>query len=196
MKVGYRTEQLYNNAGFLEADIAMAYEIFELCNVDILDTLSQTILKDTPMGQTLDLVSKYITDNVNDGKEVDWEYFNEAYAQIEDKQYFDFEDFLEYIDECLDDEDIAKGFCDDILDAIKNKTGEDVNYVLWLCDSIADLKNEYEDLINFPDIVLDEFGVYEVSNIILSDIGTAGKLYGYKEKPRLIKECHLLRKAN
>ena len=55
--------------------------------------------------------------------------------------------------------------------------------MLWLCDSIEDIKKEYE--INESFI---SFDIYEKSDIVLSDLSVAGKLYGYENKPISIKE--------
>lgn len=154
---GYRTEQLYGE-GYRDAAEIMAHEVFELGNTDILDTLSETILKNTPTGVHLRLLSKAIDETIEDDM------------------------IKEFLDECYDDE-CARGveYFKEVLSAIKDKTGKDVKYALWLCDSIEDIKKEYE--CPEVDYKLTEFDKYEKSDIVLSDLGLGGKLYGYEVEP-------------
>ena len=70
-------------------------------------------------------------------------------------------------------------FFKDVLAEIKQITGKDVRYCLWLCDAKEDLQ-EY-DLHN--ELTDDDIDVYEESDIVLSDTGTSGKLYGYETMP-------------
>jgi Glu-tRNA(Gln) amidotransferase subunit E-like FAD-binding protein len=166
MEKGYRTENLFGE-GFREAAPVMAHEIFELYNVDILDTLSSTIFKNSTFGRELEAVSKYIED--------------------EDSREDDFDELYDLLDEAFEDSDIAKKYCEKILEKIEEVTGKKVNYVLWLCDTIEDVKFSYEDLDAFPDIILSEFDEYETSNVIISDLGKGGKLYGYEIEPKCLK---------
>ena len=68
------------------------------------------------------------------------------------------------------------------MEEIENKLKKKINYVLWLCQDIQDIIDEYE-----LEEKLNEFNEYEDGFIILSDIGIGGKLYGYQEKPKYIK---------
>ena len=89
----------------------------------------------------------------------------------------------QFLDAAFNDEKLGIDYFNNILKEIKKITKKDIKYVLWLCDSIEDIKKEYE--INEPFI---SFNIYEKSDIVLSDLGVAGKLYGYENKPILIKE--------
>ena len=149
---GWRTEQLYGE-GYINAAEVMAHEIFELQNTDILDTLSETIFMNTSFGEKLLYLSQVLS------------------CEVED------EEIEEMLDNAYDDESIGITYCKEILSEIKKITGKDIKYVLWLCDSIEDIKNEYDDEEN----PLTEFDEYKTSDIILSDIGSAGKLYGYEK---------------
>lgn len=76
------------------------------------------------------------------------------------------------------------GACEDIGTAEQEKyaaeliDGLNINYVLWLAskDNVIDLYGADEDDI-------DE---YEVSDVILSDLGPDGRLYGYVNDPQPI----------
>ena len=149
---GWRTEQLYGE-GYINAAEVMAHEIFELQNTDILDTLSETIFKDTSFGKKLEYLSQVLSYEVED------------------------EEIEKMLDEANIDENIGITYCEEILIEIKKITGKDIKYVLWLCDSIEDIKNEYDD----EEYPLTEFDEYKTSDIVLSDIGSAGKLYGYEK---------------
>ena len=76
-----------------------------------------------------------------------------------------------------------KAFVRRILDTVKEKTGKDIKYVLWLSDSVDDVIAEYE--LNDP---ITEFDEYPTANsIVLSDIGRGGKLFGYEALPAAIR---------
>ena len=76
-----------------------------------------------------------------------------------------------------------KAFVRRILDTVKEKTGKDIKYVLWLSDSVDDVIAEYE--LNDP---ITEFDEYPSANsIVLSDIGRGGKLFGYEALPAAIR---------
>lgn len=156
-KIGYRTEDLYGE-GYRDAAAVMAHETFELENDDIPETLSTTILKGTEIGEKLA--------NIVKAKENP----SEMDPEIE-----------EFLDAAFEDDEIGINFYKEVLEEIKKVTGKDIKYVLWLCDSIKDIKDEYEweDM----DIELNNFDEYETSDVILSDMGTAGKLYGYETEP-------------
>ena len=151
--LGYRTEQLYGE-GYRDAAAIMAHEVFELTNTDILDTLSETLFKDTALGAELKLLSDVVS-----GEEDD-----------------------DFLDEAFENEEVGIEYFNKILDEIKKVTGKEIRYALWLCDSIEDIKNEYE--CDEIDVKLTLFDAYETSDIILSDIGTEGKLFGYEEMPQ------------
>lgn len=153
--IKYRTEQLYGE-GYRDAAPVMAHEVFELQNTDILETLSNTILKGTDIGIKLNHLMNVIECKVDD------------------------EELESFMDEAYDDEELGVSYMDNVLKAIKNITGKNIKYCLWLCDSIDDLKTSYEEDFEISITSIDE---YEDSDIILSDLGTYGKLYGYETIP-------------
>lgn len=73
-------------------------------------------------------------------------------------------------------DDIA--FMEDVLKAVADTTGIEVNYALWLADKDT-LEQLYGKYMQSP---LD-YDAYEVGPIILSDLGHDGTLYGYPENP-------------
>ena len=156
--IGYRTEELFGE-GYRDAASVMAHETFYLSNTDILDTLSQTLFQNTEYSKEL----KHMSDVIN--------------CEIDDEK------IEQFLDDAFDDEELGINYFNNVLKEIKKITRKDIKYVLWLCDSIEDIKQEYE--INEPFI---SFNIYEKSDIVLSDLGVAGKLYGYENKPISIKE--------
>lgn len=156
--IGYRTEELFGE-GYRDAASVMAHETFYLLNTDILDTLSQTLFQNTEYSKELKHMSDVINYEIND-KEIE-----------------------QFLDDAFNDEKLGINYFNNVLKEIKKITRKDIKYVLWLCDSIEDIKQEYE--INEPFI---SFNIYEKSDIVLSDLGVAGKLYGYESKPISIKE--------
>ena len=158
MKTGFRTEQ-FSGEGYRNAAEVMAHEVFELQNTDILVALSNGILKGTQIGTRMLLLIDGIENNTDD------------------------EDMNRFLDDAFEKEYVGVTYFRVVLNVIKRITGKDIKYVLWLCDSIDDVKNSYE----FGDNVYTEFDEYETSDIVLSDIGREGKLYGYETMPKPIK---------
>ena len=156
--IGYRTEELFGE-GYRDAASVMAHETFYLSNTDILDTLSQTLFQNTEYSKEL----KHMSDVIN--------------CEIDDEK------IEQFLDDAFDDEELGINYFNNVLKEIKKITKKDIKYALWFCDSIEDIKKEYE--INEPFI---SFNIYEKSDIVLSDLGVAGKLYGYESKPISIKE--------
>lgn len=151
--VGYRSDGIFND-GYRDAVDVMAHEIFDLWNVDILYTLVNGILKDTDIAEDLKRL---------------------PYAVY-------FADILEEENKSVAEEN-AKIFVREILDAVKEKTGKDVKYVLWLSDSVDNIISEYE-----PNDSITEFDEYSTANsVVLSDLGKGGKLFGYEEMPAAIR---------
>lgn len=157
--VGYRSDGIFGD-GYRDAVDVMAHEIFELWNADILDTLADGILKDTDIEEDL----KHLSYDIGSPKAV---YFA---------------DILEEENKSVAEEK-AKTFVREILDAVKEKTGKDIKYVLWLSDSVDDVISEYE--INDS---ITEFDEYSTANsVVLSDLGKGGRLFGYEELPAAIR---------
>lgn len=153
--VGYRSDDLFGD-GYRDVVDVMAHEIFELQNADILDTLADGVLKDMDIAENL----KHLSYDIGAPRAV---YFA---------------DILEE-----EDTDIAEGkakaFVREILDAVREKTGKDIKYVLWLSGSVDDVITEYE--LNEPITEFDEYSTAD--SVVLSDIGKGGKLFGYEKLP-------------
>lgn len=157
--VGYRSDDLFGD-GYRDAVDVMAHEIFELQNADILDTLADGILKDTDIAEDL----KHLSYDIGAPRAV---YFA---------------DILEEEDTDTAEEK-AKAFVREILDAVREKTGKDIKYVLWLSDSVDDVITEYE--LNESITEFDEYSTAD--SVVLSDIGKGGKLFGYEKLPAEIR---------
>lgn len=153
--VGYRSDGIFGD-GYRDAVDVMAHEIFELWNADILDTLADGILKDTDIEEDL----KHLSYDIGSPKAV---YFA---------------DILEEENKSVAEEK-AKTFVREILDAVREKTGKDIKYVLWLSGSVGDVITEYE--LNEAITEFDEYSTAD--SVVLSDIGKGGKLFGYEKLP-------------
>lgn len=153
--VGYRSDDLFGD-GYRDAVDVMAHEIFELQNADILDTLADGVLKDMDIAENL----KHLSYDIGAPRAV-------------------------YFADILEEEDTdtaegkAKAFVREILDAVREKTGKDIKYVLWLSDSVDDVIAEYE--LNESITEFDEYSTAD--SVVLSDIGKGGKLFGYEKLP-------------
>lgn len=157
--VGYRSDSIFGD-GYRDAVDVIAHEIFELWNVDILDTLADGVLKDLNIAEDMMRLSN------------DMQFSKTAY----------FADIFEEKDKSIAEEK-EKAFVRRILDAVKEKTGKDIKYVLWLSDSVDDVIAEYE--LNDS---ITEFDEYPTANgVVLSDIGKGGKLFGYEKLPTEIR---------
>lgn len=157
--VGYRSDNLFGD-GYRDAVDVMAHEIFDLWNADILDTLADGVLKDMDIAEHL----KRLSYDISSPKAV---YFA---------------DILEEENESVAEEK-EKNFVREILDAVREKTGKDIKYVLWLSDSVDDVIAEYG-----PNDSITEFDEYSTADsVILSDIDKGGKLFGYEKLPTVIR---------
>lgn len=158
-QVGYRSDDIFGD-GYRDAVDVMAHEIFELQNADILDTLADGVLKDMDIAENL----KHLSYDIGAPRAV---YFA---------------DILEEEDTDTAEEK-AKAFVKEILDAVREKTGKDIKYVLWLSGSVDDVITEYE--LNEPITEFDEYSTAD--SVVLSDIGKGGKLFGYEKLPAEIR---------
>lgn len=180
MIYGYRCENFFGE-GYRDAASVLGHETFVLDNTDILSYLIDSDL----IGQgTKDYLQVYVTlmeegRLIYTGYDTDYEEMLYRYRKNE-------EDRIEFFQEVLDD--------------IKNRKGIDIKYVLWLCDSPKDVFNSYnieqyniEQNISIADV---EFDGYLRSNVILSDIETEGKLYGYEKEPKPVTRVRFEKNGN
>lgn len=160
MKTLWRNEEFSNKVR--TAKEVIMFEVFELGNVDIPDTVYQN----------------YIVPNK---KHLQSCGFSEAINRIE--LFANEENAL-----CLNkDQDLldkepeqCEQFANDILSIVKAITGINVKYVLWLADKQA-VKQFYGG--NDENIL-----EYETSHIILSNLGWQGYLFGYTDMPRPVEK--------
>ena len=158
----YRTEQLWGE-GYRDAAKVMAHEVFELRNTDIIKTLSETILKDTEMSHLLRVLGEEI--------ENDCIFIGDNGLLYDIVKNYSNDDKYKTL---------GSTFFEEVLHTIKEETGKDIKYCLWLCDSPQDIINSYD--INH-ELNENSFDCYEESDVILSDLGVEGKLYGYVSIP-------------
>ena len=144
----YRTET-FSGSGERSAVNVMSFEIFELGNTDIFDTLKNGILKENKICKEFDKFEEELIENG-------------------------------YIDDFSEDDRIA--FMKKIIETIKETTGKEIRYALWLAD-IDTVKSMYNGCeINY------DIDSYQEGNIVLSELGYDGTLYGYENMPKKIKE--------
>ena len=163
MEVGYRTET-FAGSGERKAENVIAYEMFQLGNTDIADTLfdpDHGILKNSELVRIWSQVTGY-----NDGT----------------------------LDESELDDDVAKAYGDfdaaldiacDILDEIARFSGYNIRYALWLADKET-VMSDWRDGFGFgyDGIGEEDVDEYEIGPVVLSaDDGCGGTLYGYEEEP-------------
>ena len=71
----YRSEVFYGE-GYRNAAEVMAHEVFQMNNTDILHTLSNTILKGTPIGKALDILEEEINNDCESYDDADGNLYN------------------------------------------------------------------------------------------------------------------------
>lgn len=81
------------------------------------------------------------------------------------------------------------------LEAIKEVTGHDVRYVLWLADKETVERfywpmacGVYNNTSTCPKMEEGDYDIYPVGPVIISDLGAEGRLYGYEECPQPITQ--------
>lgn len=154
MEIKYRTES-FSGAEIRDVTDIICYEVSELGNTDILETLSQGLLKGTPCGEKAEVLIEHVA------------------------QYGTAPDAL------------VREFCAETLKAIKEKTGRDIQYALWLASREDVLNNfwrwangAYQDDDPCPVPEPWDIDAYEIGPVILSESdGDGGTLCGYEQYP-------------
>ena len=159
--MGYRSEQPFGE-GYRDAASVMAHEVFNLENRDIIDTLCDGILSKSSIKDNLKRLGSCVG------------YRNVGLCNRDSEME-------SLCDNAFKNESIGIEYFNKVLGEIELATGKKIKYALWLCDSIDDVVTEYAQFSNIT-----EFDKYETSDIVLSDIGREGKLYGYEEYPERI----------
>lgn len=150
-KILYRTESCYGS-GIRDVQEIMKYEIFELMNTDILETLKRTIFKNDEFAKTW-------IEHV-----IEWCQGNDEHDYSEEANQND--------------------FCKWLIKYLNFKTNKNIQYALWLAEKEAVMDKEiYGAYLESEEDV----DAYEIGDILLSDIGYDGRLYGYENYPEPIK---------
>lgn len=108
------------------------------------------------------------------------------------------EGYDSFMDELCENEQKQLEYVQHLLNSIKNNTGKQIRYVLWLadefdawrfwcaCEDIKCLEKDFDDCPRRPENWLENTGIdaYDVSNgIYLCCDGDGGLLYGFEEFP-------------
>ena len=157
----YRSETLFGEK-YRDAAPVMAHETFELGNTDICSTLRETILRGSKIANDLETLDEYLSNGGSDAENA------------------------KAIEAMFEDEALQVNFFQKVLDEIEKGTGKKIKYCLWLADDPKDLQSY---CIGEQELFDEDIDCYEETDIVLSDIGSDGKLYGYEEYPK--KECTL-----
>lgn len=167
-EVGYRTET-YAGSGVRDVSQVFSFEILELGNVDILDTLLDETLfiQDENLRRDMRWASEYLMEN----GAPHWDGDNE-----------------EYPDDTEDDKKL-RALIPKIIDEVRKYSGFDIKYALWLADYDEVMRNDenggYGVYITDPATDIQK---YHTSPVILSYLGTMGILYGYVDEPQPIED--------
>lgn len=163
MEVKYRTEA-FSGSGVRDVKDIMLYEILELGNTDILETLAAGLLRDAKCAdKIITLISCIGTPGGTEVKE---------------------EDVAELCEEMLDEIKAKTG--KDIQYALWLAEKEDVVNGFWRWANGA-----YQDDDECPDPEPEDIDAYEIGPVILSESdGDGGTLYGYEEYPDPIDPKH------
>lgn len=155
---GYRTEA-YSGSGVRDAEAVIRFEILELGNTDIPDTLlNQTMfIQNAELRKDMEWLIRYIEDNGGPGDEDVFEDPNDTRV-------------LEIIKRILPE---------------VRKHSLDIKYALWLADKDEVLKDNENGGYGGNESNIDK---YPVSPVCLSNLGNMGCLFGYVEYPRPIRE--------
>jgi len=156
----YRSEIIFGE-GYRDASAVMSHEVFYLQNTDILITLRETILKDSDIKVKLEILEEELNNGaIADGDD------GSIYNLIEDEGESD---------ECIN-------FFKAVLEEIQKVTGKDIKYCLWLCNN----KNEVYAYDMHKELADADIDSYDETDVILSNMGTDGCLYGYENMPEKI----------
>ncbi|ORX86470.1 hypothetical protein BCR32DRAFT_324985 [Anaeromyces robustus] len=111
------------------------------------------------------------------------EEFKERFQLDTDKLFKKYD-----MDELSENEELKWKFTDNLINEICIKMGiskEYFNYALWLCKT----KQNVIDCYGFDgSITEDQLVTYPIGDILISDLGIEGQLYGYKKEPKPIEE--------
>lgn len=61
---------------------------------------------------------------------------------------------------------------------------DEINHCLWLCNSVEDIDSSYGEMLHGDETIT--IDMYECGNIVLSDLGLEGSLYGFNRLPEKV----------
>ena len=155
MEVLFRNEN-YSGSGIRDAKEVLSYEMFDLDNSDIPITLAKTIFNNYPIAKNYcEKVAKIIESGIENNPD----------------------------DRLVIDKSTSLVWAGNIIDFIRIVTGKSIKYVLWLADMDIVMNGIY-GISGGHLQEYDTIDAYQVGPILLSDLGGAGKLYGYEELPK------------
>lgn len=158
--IGHRTET-YSGSGVCDMEHVVSFEILELGNTDILDTLlyKTSFIQDTDLRTDMTAAITWLETHGAPG----WDRFE-----------------IEYPNDTKAEKHL-RSLIPRMLDEVKKHSLKDLKYALWLADyeAVAD-KNRYGEYITAPE---SEIHKYEISGVMLSDCGCDGALFAYAEPP-------------
>ena len=167
---GFRCEEFFGE-GYRDAASVMAHETFVLDNTNILDYLIQSDIISNSTKEYLRVYTTLMEEGrlIHTGYDTDYEEMLYRFREKEQER-------IEFFQEVLSD--------------IKEMTGMNIRFCLWLCDTPEDSFDSYNlDLQKkINDFSFDE---YEKSTVVLADIGKEGMLYGYEYEPKSIRSVHV-----
>lgn len=199
----YRSEKFYGT-GIRNIVDVISFEVGELRNTDIFDTLIESILKDSPFRKKLETIIRIFEEEIDLTFEEneDWDetgfIVKDEYAGTPVVKSFDGEEMIVNIDDeilTLTSLDIEMldviykyasnenvDFFKELVEEINKVTNKNLKYALWLCDTKEDVYRYDID----GDLKDEDIDAYLESDIVLSDIGSDGKLYGYEIYPEIV----------
>ena len=98
-------------------------------------------------------------------------------CQKEWKALIDEMDKNAYVDDVSESDKLA--YADRLIQELSKAVHKEIKYVLWLTSR--------EDVLDLYEADPDDIDEYEVSDVILSDVGHDGRLYGYTNDPEPVK---------
>lgn len=109
---------------------------------------------------------------------------NSIYCDGEDEFLNGLCEFIEDMDEEPSDE-FVNTTIGKILEIVKEKTGKDVKFVLWLADEDS-VRSHYADGVDFDEYPIMGFDITDA--VVLSDLDVEGCLYGFETEPEPVEE--------
>jgi len=162
--------EIFYGEGYRDAASVMSHEVFDLQNTDILRTLIDTTFSGSNIRRKLEIL-EYEIDTGERDEDDDGSFFN----------------FIEVVSQ---NELVGIDFFKEVLDDLNSALNKNIKYCLWLCDT-KDEVYAYDIDGQLDDTCIDW---YNESDVVLSDCGPEGRLYGFEEMPKaLVDMFHIIK---